>query len=69
LPAALPGLMLLGAEDPMNDAIRGAAELLTPLGVRVDVVEGLGHAEPADLADRLVAELGRLAAEPDRAGS
>ena len=60
LPEHLPGLILLGAEDRIAEDVKTAAKLVEPIGVRLEVIEGIGHQEPDDFAERLVAELDRL---------
>ena len=63
LPDRLSGLILLGADDPRTEDVLATGKLLEPIGVRVDVIEGLGHQEPADFADRLGAELDRMSGD------
>jgi len=41
LPDHLPGLIVLGSLDPFAEGIRAAAKLLEPIGVRLDVIEGI----------------------------
>jgi pimeloyl-ACP methyl ester carboxylesterase len=60
LPDDLRGLVLLGALDPWAERVRETVKRLEPIGVRLDVIDDLGHQEPPDFAQRLVAELDRL---------
>jgi dienelactone hydrolase len=56
----VPGVILLGSADPFAEDVRAAAKRLEALGVRLHVIDGLGHDAPADFATRLLAELDRL---------
>ncbi len=60
LPAELcrvPGLVLLGGDDPLAGPVQQVGRRLDDAGLRLETVEGLGHAYPEDFAARLVAEL------------
>ncbi|MGH8894798.1 MAG: hypothetical protein ACRDWY_16075, partial [Actinomycetes bacterium] len=59
---AVPGRVLVGAEDGLVGPTREAVEQLT--GATLDVVDGLGHAYPADFDDRLAEALGSLVGPP-----
>ena len=63
LPAVLhrtAGLVLVGTADGAFPYVRGIEPRLAEAGVRVEVVEGLGHTYPEDFPGRLPDHLARL---------
>jgi predicted esterase len=60
VPRRTAGLVLVGAADGALPYVRGIEARLADAGVRVEVVDGLGHAYPDDFATRLPGDLARL---------
>ncbi|GAA0596515.1 phospholipase [Kribbella sandramycini] len=52
-----PATIWIGTDDDLLEVVDAAADALTGFGCEIERVPGLGHAFPADLADRLAAKL------------